>query len=236
MAYKSHIRRSTPLSREGCPSEEEILQVFEKSISTKKKEDVIDHVVKCAYCLQEFELLLGLVRDENVAAKEISEFLRGKRRKPAPSGKKHKMGSIISVSIPQRSNLWKLVAVPMAILIIAGFFLISIRTFLKPRPNEERGRWRDQVRLISPIQGQSIHRPGFRWQKVGRAQFYQLEIFDETLLPVWKSPQIVDFSFRLPPEAEKMIEGNRIYFWMVTAFLDDGVRRESTLESFTLKK
>lgn len=236
MAYQSHIRRSVPLSREACPPYEGIFQAFDESISPKKREKVIDHVVKCAYCFQEFELWLGLVRDENNAAKEISEFFRKKGLESPPSGKRLKIGNIISVSSSQRRHLWKLAAISTAILIFAGLFLISIRTFLKPRPNEERGRWRDQVRLILPIRGQTIHRLFFRWQKVGQAQFYQLEIFDETLFPVWKSPQISDFFYELPPEGEKTIEENRIYFWMVTAFLPDGGRRESPLEPFTLKR
>lgn len=237
IAYKSHVQRYVPPSREGCPSEESILRVFEKSFSPKKKEKIIDHVVKCAYCLREFELLLSLVRDENKATQEITDFLRKKSRNANSPGKKPKIWGIISGSNVQRRPLWRLAAVSTVFLIITGLFLISIRSILKPPLDEERGRRRDQIHLISPIQGQAGTLPlVFRWQKVRETEFYQLEIFDGSLLPIWKSPQIVDLFYELPPEVVETIEENKVYFWMVTALLPNGLRRESPLERFILTK
>ncbi|MGB7297023.1 MAG: hypothetical protein WBC70_15670 [Candidatus Aminicenantales bacterium] len=237
LAYKSHIQRYIPTSREGCPSEEDILQIFENSTPPQKKEEVIDHVVKCAYCLREFELFLTLVRDENKAVKEISEFLRKKSRDFNPPRKKPKFWGIISGLSAKLRPLWKLAAISITFLIITGLFMISIRTILKPTLNEERGRLGNQIRLVSPIQGQVVTLPlTFRWQKVPQAQIYQLEIFDETLLPLWKSPQIFGLIYKLPPEIEGKIQENKIYFWMTTAFLPGGTRKESPLESFILKR
>jgi hypothetical protein len=237
MAYKSHIQRYIPLSREGCPSEGSILGVFEGTLSPEKKEEIIDHVVKCAYCLREFELFLALVRDESKAAKEISRFLKEKGCDANPPRKKPKVWSIIFGSGVQQHPLWRIATVSLVLLIITGLFLISAKLFLKPSLDKERGRLRDQVRLISPSQGQEATLPlVFRWQKMTRAELYQLEIFDDSLSPLWKSPQIFVLFYELPPKVAEAIDENRVYFWMVTAFLPSGEKRESPLETFILKK
>lgn len=235
--YKSHIQRHVPPSRRECPSEESILRIFEDSLSSRKKDSIIDHVVKCAYCLQEFELFLGLFREESNTAKEISEWLREKGRESVPARKPAIIRSIISFPYAGRRLKWKHAAISIAFLIIIVSSLVSIRTILKPKPSEERGRILGQVRLISPVQGQEATRPLiFRWEKVINAEFYRLEIFDQTLLSLWKSPPVVGLSFALPPELETTIKENEVYFWMVTAILPAGIKRESPLERFILEE
>jgi hypothetical protein len=237
VAYKSHIQRCVPLSRKECPSAETILQILEKALSPKKKEKVIDHIVKCAYCLREFELLLNFVRDENEITEEISVFLREKGREIGSPRKKLKIGAIISGLFSQRHSIWRLAAVSMALLIIAGLLLILIRPILKSALDEERGKARDQVRLLSPTRGQTGALPlVFHWQEVRQAELYQLEIFDGSLRLLWRSPQITEHSYELPLEVTKKVEENKVYFWMVTAFFPDGIRKESPLERFILTK
>jgi len=237
MAYKSHIQRYTPPSRKGCPSEESILRVFEKSLSPQKKEEIVDHVVKCAYCLREFELFLALDRDESQAAKEITDFVGKRSRDANPPRKKPKIWGFISGSGDQRRSLWRIATVSLVLLIITGLFLISVKLILKPSLDEERGKLRDQVRLISPSQGQAGTLPlVFRWQKVREAELYQLEIFDASLSPLWKSPQISVLFYELPSKVAEAVEENKVYFWMVTAFLPNGIKRESPLERFILTR
>jgi hypothetical protein len=237
MAYKAHIQRYIPASREGCPSEESILRVFEESLSPEKKEEIVDHVVKCAYCLREFELFLALVRDESKAAEEISGFLKERSRDANPPRKKPKIWGIISGSGIQHPPLWRIATISLVLLIITGLLLISTKLIFKPSLDEERGRLRDQVRLISPSQGQVGTFPLiFRWQKVTGAELYQLEIFDDSLSPLWKSPQIFVLFYELPPKVTEAIKENKVYFWMVTAFLPNGVKRESPLETFILTR
>ena len=76
----------------------------------------------------------------------------------------------------------------------------------------------------------------FRWHKVLQAKIYQMEIFDESLRPLWRSPQIADLTYALPPEIEDKIQRNKTYFWMITAFISDNTKKESSLGSFILKK
>jgi hypothetical protein len=236
-AYKSHIQSHIPPSREGCPSGENLLSVFEKSVSPKKKEKIINHVVECAYCFREFEFLQSLIREENKAVEEIPALLRIRSRDRNRPKKKLKIGTIISASIVQRRPLWRLAAIPMVLLIITGLSLISIRSILSRKLDEGRGRLRDQVRLVSPIRGQAGTLPlVFRWEKVRAAESYQLEIFDGSLFPIWKSPPIIESSYKLPPNIAERIERNKVYFWMITALLPNGAKRESPLDRFILTK
>jgi hypothetical protein len=235
MAYKSHIQRCIPLSRKECPSPETVLQILEKPVSAKKKEKVIDHIVKCAYCLQEFELLLSFARDEEEIVKEISVFLREKSREK--KSLKLKMRALISGLFSRRHSMWRLAAISMALFIIAGLLLIAIKPILKATLDEERGKMRDQVQLLSPTRGQMQALPlVFRWQKVKGAKYHQLEIFDGSLRLLWRSPLITDTSYEFPMEVAEKVEENKVYFWMVTAFFPDGTRKESPLERFILTK
>jgi len=237
MAYKSHIQRYIPLSREGCPSEESILGVFEGTLSPEEKEKIVDHVVKCAYCLQEFELFLALVRDESKAAKEISDFLKQRGRDANRPRKKPKIWGIIFGSGGPQHPSWRIATISLVLLIITGLLLISAKLIFKPSLDEGRGKLRDQVRLISPSQEQEGTLPlVFRWQKMTGAELYQLEIFDGSLFPLWKSPQIFVLFCELPPKVAETIERNKVYFWMVTAFLPNGEKRESPLETFILTR
>jgi len=226
-----------PLSREECPPPEAILQVLEKSIAIEKREKVIDHIVKCAYCLQEFELLLGFVRGENEMAEEISSFLEGKVGGAPPPRKKPKIGARISRLSPQFFSTWRIAAVSMAMIIIAGLLLILINPILKPALDKERGKARAQVRLLSPLRGQTGALPlVFRWQEVEGAELYQMEVFDKSLLLLWRSPQIEEHTLELPTAIMKTLEENTVYFWMVTAFFPDGIEKESQLGTFILAK
>ena len=236
-AYKAHIRKHVPAGRDGCPPEEEILRVFDKFSSSRKREKIIDHVIKCAPCHREFEFFLNLVRDENKAGNEISELLKhdkfnSRLTKEQPKFRKTRIG----MRFP-RFSLKRSAAVSIAFLAFVMLLLIAVRTIIKPTLDEERGKGRDEVRLIFPTQGQAVTFPLIlRWHKVSGVQHYQLEIFDETLLPLWTSPPIAEPILRIPPDVEMMIEENKLYFWMVTAELADGEKRESQLEDFILKR
>jgi hypothetical protein len=120
---------------------------------------------------------------------------------------------------------------------LAGLFLITIRFFSTIQDDKERGKPPGEVRLISPVRGKKADIPMvFRWEKMSTAKSYQLEIFDKSLLSLWKSPQVEKDHYQLAPsEADFMVQ-NEVYYWAITAWLVDGTRRESRLEEFTLKE
>lgn len=234
-AYKSHIRRRIPSSREGCPPAENIFSVFDKSKSPADKEKIIDHVTGCSYCLQEFELLQGFLREEEKAVEDIASYLRAKDGSTRIPGKRPKILEILLGPRVQARPLWRLAAASLFAVIITGLFLIGIKSFFRTPEDKERGRLPGQVHLISPVRGQKVETPlVFRWEGTPSAEYYQLEIFDESLLPLWKSSRIEEVYYELSPQAAGIIKENKAYFWTITAWFIDGTKRESPLEEFTL--
>lgn len=236
-AYKSHVQSCVPQSREDCPSVETILQIFEKSFPSMKKEEVIDHIVKCAHCFQEFEYFLSFIRDETEMAQEVAVFLKGKKGKKIPKPEKRHKGAMIFRLPFHNLPAWKRAAVSMAVLIIAGLSLILIKPGLRPPAEGERGEAQGQVKLLYPVQGQSITLPLlFRWQELKKVESYELEVFDSSLQLLWRSPRLRDHFYELPREVAEKVDQYKVYFWMVTAFLPDGIKKESALERFILTK
>jgi hypothetical protein len=76
----------------------------------------------------------------------------------------------------------------------------------------------------------------FRWNDILGTDHYILEIFDDTLLPFWKSPEIRENVFYPPQYLLIKFEKNKRYFWMVTAFDEKGKGIESRLEDFMIKR
>jgi hypothetical protein len=76
----------------------------------------------------------------------------------------------------------------------------------------------------------------FKWKNVPEANFYILEVFDDTLLSIWESDKILENHFQPSESLLKKIVKGKTYFWMVTAHSEAGFKTESSLVDFTVKK
>jgi hypothetical protein len=74
----------------------------------------------------------------------------------------------------------------------------------------------------------------FRWQEFLSSKYYILELFDETLLPIWASPPIYDIQVQLPSEIYPKIKAGSSYFWMITAYSGEAKTGESRLARFAV--
>jgi hypothetical protein len=130
---------------------------------------------------------------------------------------------------------WAAASLFAGILMIA--ILLGIKSMIKVPGVGERGRLPGQIHLIFPVRGQAAKMPLiFRWEKTPRAEYYELEIFDKSLLPLWKSSRIEMTQLAFPVESASQMVINEVYFWTVTAWLTDGTKRESPLEEFRRKE
>lgn len=236
-AYKSHIRKHVPSSRESCPSAESIFSVFDESASEADKEKVIEHVTTCSYCLQEFERFLRFHRDEAMAIGDIAGYIKTKDQRTRILKKRTTISEILLGPRGQTRPLWRWATTSLFAVIIIGFTLIGIKTFLRTPEDKERGRLPGQVHLISPVRGQMLKMPlVFQWERMATAEYYQLEIFDASLLPIWKSSQIEEIYYEFTPKDADIFKKSEVYFWAITASLIDGTKRESPLEEFILRE
>jgi hypothetical protein len=234
-AYKSQIRRCVSSSREGCPLPETIFRAFDESVSPTDKDKVIDHVTACSHCLAEFEHFLHFSREEEKAVGDIARHLRKKDHTASGPGKRPKILETLLGSRVQARPLWRWAAGLLLLVVIIGLFLTGIRHLYRTPEDRERGKLHGNVHLISPVRGKKTEPPLiFRWEAIPGAESYQLEIYDESLLLLWKSPRIKGVIYEPLPKATQSIQKNKTHYWTITAWLVDGTKRESPLEEFTL--
>jgi len=231
--YKAYMMENIPQSRKNCLLPKEIINFFKSKLSEKQKIKIIDHMTNCYCCAQEFEFILQTLRDEKKLNEEIGKLLQSKEnitaiRKRAKRNISN-TGKMKKIFFPILS--WKYV-----LLLIGAIIIISaLVTFQNLGKREYRGTNLTQVHLIEPINGKySKSSLVFKWNEFKDSEYYILELFDETLFQIWKSNKIFKNHVILPTEIAKMLNENKIYFWMVTAFLTDGIKIESEIEEFTL--
>jgi hypothetical protein len=89
--------------------------------------------------------------------------------------------------------------------------------------------------LIQPNQDNPAKLPLiFKWKPVEGADYYALEIFDETLVPVWKCAEIRSPYFAMPAVSSGWLKFNKPYFWMTIAYRNKEKLAESDLARFVV--
>jgi hypothetical protein len=227
--YKSSIQRRMPQSRSDCPSIETISRLFLETASESEKAKVVDHITTCSLCHEEFELFFNISRDESRLFEELKKHLRPKKRFP---------DQIYDLFSKSRSRfLWKYVSIPLLTALFLVVIYFAARFYIISSESEERGRPPGPIHLISPGHDLAPDAPlVFKWDDFKPADYVIIEIFDETLLLVWKSQRIRDNFYELPLNAREKIQKAKRYFWMVTAVMRDGSKTESSLQEFVIRE
>ncbi len=233
--YKDFVMDNIPESRKDCLPAKEIINFFRLKLSEKQKMKIINHITHCYYCAQEFEFILQTLRYEGKLSEEIGNLIRHEKDKTTL---KTRSGKIALNSRKKKKIFIPVLSRKYAILPVAALLIISaLIIFQRSEKQEFRGTNLNQVQLIEPIDGKySKSQLVFRWNELKDTEYYILELFGETLLPVWKSNRISKNRAALPNELVKKLSINKTYLWMVIAFLHDGRNVESEMEEFTLIK
>jgi hypothetical protein len=239
LLYRDHIRSQHPISRLECPSLENIYNSLKGKSSRRSRIKLINHISHCGFCLDDFDILRSFLLNEKNTLAEISQIiptvtkqdghLREKR-----DGYRHENKNI---SI----NFRRIIAFPLAMLAIAFLFigLFTNRQLLKKVlfSDQNRSPLRNELLLLHPEcnREHAISSLIFKWKSIPRSDFYIIDIFDETLLPIWKSPPIFEPLFKFPTKIPEIIKPQKKYFWMVTAFKSDKTKLESNINCFYFK-
>jgi len=227
-AYQAEIKDKIPETRKFCPSPKKMLHLFRGKISENKKARIVDHITNCYYCSQEFEFIIEALRYEKNLNNIANEFIAKKGKNPAL---KHS----ISHSFSSRFKLGYSTLLASCILVfsLGAIFIIS----KKVESSKYRGTSLNQIELIKPRKKMLTKSTlAFEWEAVQGTDYYVFEIFDETLYPIWTSDKIILNSVLLPSKTSFKLESNKSYYWMVTAFLQSGIKKESTLKEFQIKE
>ena len=231
--YSAYISKKIPISRKNCPPLRKIIFFFNKRTSEKQKTKLLAHITNCYFCAREFQLILNILRNEKKLKSELETLLFPKI-------------SNLSIIKPIKEKSFKIQEKEKPLILIFNwkYLCLFIGTvtivlsvvFFKNQINKEiRGIDSQQIHLLEPLNGEhSKSQLMFKWNEFKGSNYYLLEIFDDSLFPVWKSNKIISsFSF-LPDKIVQNLRCNKAYFWMVTAFLPNGNKVESNLQKFIL--
>lgn len=237
--YRAFIEEKIPSSRKSCPTIKGINNFFKSKTSEKYKTKIVEHITHCSCCLEEFEFILQTSRYEKTLSKEIGDFLMPKNDISNAS----KIANRILFHPAKKNPLffhrlswtYALLLIGAFIAIFSFIFLLDKLQYQHSLKQEDRGNKFTQINLIEPLNRINAKSPiVFKWNDVNDSDYYVLELFDETLILIWKSPKIFINQFILPNEIKKELSRNKAYFWMVTACLPDGGLIESRVEKFYL--
>ena len=232
-AYETYRHKNIPMSRNHCPSFNKLISFLTSKTSDKQETKIIDHLTNCHFCAQEFQFIIFVYRFERKLNEELYKSLQSKKEKSFLRGntKKNDMKSFLKQKIVPPFSSWKY-AIPILGITITILTLNIIQNY---RSKEYRIIDTKRIQLIEPINIKySKSSLIFKWNEYKGSNYYQFELFDETLLSVWKSDKIFRNFIILPYETIKDLNIKKKYYWMITAFLPSGEKVESEMAEFIL--
>lgn len=227
------ILEKIPKSRKNCPSIKKLSASFTTKTSERQKTNIINHITNCFFCAREFQFILYILRYEKKINNELYGLL----------DKKNKIYSIKKtnkISYPKYRKRQKyfhpLLKRKYAFFLLgAAIFILAFIIIQNLNNGEYRTNDFEALRLIEPLD-KKFSKPSllFKWNEYEGSKYYVLDLFDESLLPIWKSKKISKNFISLPKKVVDSLEENKNYYWMVTAFFPNGKKAESNIGGFIL--
>jgi len=214
--YRSFIATPLLLSRNRCPTPEAILRFLRAKASRRERKKITSHISRCSSCAREVDFILRTFREE-------TKLFR-------------RLGSVMEITKPNTffpRPAWKYATVLIPTILLISF---TIMFLLKTSERSQfRGKSDSYITLEQPINKMTPEEINFQWSEIPTSEYYVLEIFDKTLYPIWQSNKIIRNKISLPMKLINHLCQGESCFWMVTAFLPDGTKIESSLADFTVK-
>jgi len=216
--YHSYLTEKALQDRRACPSLNKLLSILKKHVRTRTKLKVIDHATSCPFCARELELILGL-------DKCYGDMMKQFQSTPELSIPHSYPTRIFGHLLPLRLTL---LITGIIITISALFFVLH-----NGSPHEQTRAIRSAINLIHPIHTHIAAQPlVFQWKGMNGAELYMLELYDQALLPIWKSPGSSLTYVMIPDTVALLIKQDQTYHWMVTAYAHGEKIAESEMASF----
>ncbi|MGC8892627.1 MAG: hypothetical protein ACP5P6_08535 [Candidatus Saccharicenans sp.] len=208
-----------PVSRKGCPTPEDLLKSFAPEAPFEFKERIIDHLIRCPACQQEFELIKNYY---NLASQVETKILKKYR----DNGFFHRSKDFFFSSGISR----KLVTASSILLLLTIFsFLLFFnhQKDLETRGNTVNLSSAGLIEDISPS-GETVVK--LRWNPIPGASFYRVEIFDQEMAFLWKSGRLTETSLELPENLTDRLKNQKFFFWQLFIYSNDQKLIESQVK------
>jgi hypothetical protein len=184
----------------------------------------MDHIFGCNDCLEKFDFILGIQKNK----KELEDSLKISLRD-------------VSVATSRYSSrlIWEYVLNSLGILIFSISLWLTFSSLQTPEKDKAIFRTKE-VGFIVPLRprGNILVADNllFEWKGDGKTISYFLEIYDDSLTLIWKSPSISGTRLFLPAAVLNNLHAGRTYFWMISANLENSGIVNSELFNFMLSK
>lgn len=222
-AYQESPEYPNPPDRSHCTSPEALAKSFEPGASRRVKKRIVDHLSKCSHCQEEFKFY-----HELQSVHQRLGLIEGHDARRAPAKKPRFDERPISRPV------WSYVSLFLGLALISSVVLVFFQsTDLSDMEREEASA----IILNYPQHSHNINDElFFRWEELPSVQRYVLELFDDSLLPVWTSPPIQGHQVLLPSQIRPLLKAGKSYYWMVTAFSGSEKVAESKLTQFVVQE
>lgn len=197
--YEELLAGRSPADRAGCPSPDALLELVERTGAEEARLATLDHVLACAWCRPELDLLRASADAASAAVRESERASRGVRRIP------------------------RALAMAAGIVVVVGVGLIA-RDQAGDRAATLRGT-RAAIVLATPerrADGALL----LRWTSQADAARYRVELFTTAGATV-ADAVVTDTSYVVSPAV--MSNATTALSWMVTAIRADGAERSSPM-------
>ncbi len=210
----------SPVSRENCPSPEDLSFSFEPDCPAEIKRAIINHVFECPACRREFELLRG--------ARQFINRLE-KRFVPPESGFLKKRLSFFGLALPW----WKMASAFLALLAVFSLAYLSFNYF-NSRKEERKIAATDQIVLYEKVSWPQPATVKLGWKSAGVGLFYRVEVYDQNMYLLWQSPLISENRLELPGPVLDSLKDYQYFFWQLLIYSEENRVLESPVRKVRL--
>lgn len=218
--FLSESERQNPVSREGCPSPEDLCFSFDPECPPEQKSRIVDHVFNCPACRREFELFMG--------AHQLIARLE-KKVPPAKSGTREKTTPFFGLTLPWR----KLASTLVVLLVVISLIYLGINHWISLK-KERKPAVADQIILHEEI---IWPHPGvirLSWKPVREEFFYRVEVYDQNMYLIWQSPLLSETHLELPGSVLDSMKDYQYFFWQLLIFSGENKMLESPVRKVRL--
>lgn len=230
--YRGYIGGQPPLRAGRCLGGKDWRALFDPRARAGRKDRLIEHITHCPDCVRRFELLLETERAGDGLAAAVGGLMgEAAGARPAASAPRGGSGA--------RGLRWKLVPAfaALAIAALALLVLLTKDRTVFPGSDVTRGNQILEIKLLRPLdlvkRKDSLE---FAWASPLRLESYRVDVYDEALVLIARSPSLKATRWPLPREILDALATSRRYVWMVSGSLASGDRIESPFGTFTLVK
>jgi hypothetical protein len=222
--YQAYVAGKDWKSIESCPPLDSLRRSFDPTSTQNEKDAIVNHISQCPSCAKEFDFLRKLSAQERELANKL-ENIQGSRY-----GNLFTFRKALSSIFPRFEKKYATIFL-LVIVLITG--VLVFRHGLGR--DDGRGKKPPPLRLIQPLGQVPAASPLiFKWELLPGPAVYVVELYDEALNQIWQGPKIAASASALPASTVSKLAQNRTYYWAVTAFDQNGNKRESGLRSFLL--